>query len=260
MTARKPDSDGTRRKATPGVTSWKPTIVQIRGPEHADELLSEFHSKYAPVILNRMYGVCHGRLHVEDLADTYQQGFTALMRWLRNQREIELDGETEAEAWIKLAYGFFRWPVLKRQAKLANALDNVSLCKPDGDENPETEPQAREVHPELDEARERVRDEQNRAMCKAGLTELEVLVVKTYLDCVNEFNDRDLFRPLLDAIRHQNLNPTIEKTLSRDTVAKAWRSGKAKLKRYLTFHASSAVWDFLGDSDDGIPRSPPERA
>lgn len=251
MTKRKTQLESTSTGDTPGPTPWggKQTIT-IQDEEHLDQLGSEFHDRYAEPILQRMFGVCYGNLHLEDLADTYQDGFSSFYAWLWKTREFTLEGKTEDDAWLRLSYRFFERAVIKRWDKIVKALRTVSFYNSDGDVNPETEPLARDLHPEQYEAHARLSEELELAMKAAELNALELLIFRTFIANASGFNARDLFEPLGRFLRNDH---NIE--LSPEEVGRLWRSGKTKLRRYLALHAGPTLRDFVGDND-GIPRPP----
>jgi|GEM_PF-5182337 len=211
---------------------------------HLKELLDAFHRQLFNPTVQRMHAAAGGRLHLEDLADCYQLGFTAFYCWLDDRREngqpLDLAGKTEADAWLRVSYRFFQRAVKKRLKKLANSRETDSCSLRDDEElTLEFAVKGRDVLQEL------ANIELAKVITQAIDTQLtgdEAIVFRTYLDHTREFDGRSLFAPLTEFIERDH-----KLRLPKERVTELWKSGKARLEAYLTRHGTQPLREFIGD-------------
>jgi hypothetical protein len=250
MTRRR-QKGGRNSDEKPGTKSRYKESIVIQNKTHLDAIATKFHRHCSDKTLQRMFGVAKGQVHLEDLADCYQTGFTAFYLWLDTLREngqsLEISGNDETDGWLKVSYCFFKYPVIRLMKQQIASLEKVSYTDGDAGMEPvadvlasDEEVMADEFEMQLAELPKLVNDS-----ITASLSGKEAIVFSTFLLHANEFDRRSLFDPLVKFVqKDHNLQ------LSREEIKELWRSGREKLKNHLISMENPILRDRIGDKSN----------
>ncbi len=208
-----------------------PRLLRIRSKMHLARLAARFHERNHNILQGMIWHQTGGRLHPEDQAECYVNGFTNFVAFLERKRKarepLVLRGEDDDDSLLMIATVIFRCAVYNWLDAQRRRNGELSLS-PDDDGSMLLEPMALELQPDEQAAQTEASEAVRRGLVTADLNEMERLVFQVYLEHADEFDNRSIFEPLSRFI-HQDTN----ETLSVAEVERLWRAGRDRLRRQL---------------------------
>ncbi len=160
----------------------------------------------------------HDILTLEEVYEVYQEIMLRVAIKVGNPDDME-----HSDSWRRLTFGIARNTTRETLRKRGN---DLKFIRPEFDDFYTTT--------DSDAKRSEMQKEIALAFSNSGLTDTEKVVMKTYADNIDDFNDRDVYKHLTELLEEKYHPDGLPEELATERRLKTvWLSARRKLRDYL---------------------------